>query len=601
MALKEHGIYALIFAQFIIGLASANPIISSPPENVVFHFHLFEGEADLGTKQTEVSIFSEETESKMSIIKAVLDNPESEITTATIDYLLEKFNLNAINEYFAFSIGWEGKRGTYSNYIDQRYHHFRLMYSPVRISPERLELGFTLYYGAEDPVKFEERVKKKKEGKFERPDVQMKKIIETKFFLNIDGPILASIPAGEKTFFLLVYARRKGETPKSVLAMPIVPPKELDRVIPAYPEELRNQGIQGTVELRVVIDESGSASEIKVEKQLHPYLDFAAVQAIRQSKFEPAVQDGKPIVASSKVVVNFDPVAYRIIEENAANLNKSDSSKAIYSGKTLPEILYGSAEYCRKLVKSVFDFICEERIKEIHYNFETDPKWDSIAVGSSVTGEITKIIWIPRWDPKKTQKNDYLCDFLYVRKREKSEERRIVLRDNGQRMPDRNKLLEEKRFTALDPVLAAVRILGRDAQNSYFFSFVKMDSVGGSRSFVLQAIPKPGNTWGVESAKIWIAQNDYRVLRIEIQGVPVEGYEDVLKDCIQFRVRPYLVTTHVYGNDKNGILFPTSTTIRVEYPKRGDFNKDRVLKLKIDMAYDKYKYFVVKTEKSIKG
>jgi hypothetical protein len=271
----------------------------------------------------------------------------------------------------------------------------------------------------------------------------------------------------------------------------------------------------------------------------------------------------------------------------------------MYAGKTLQEILYGSAEYCRKLAKSVFDFICEERIKEIHYHFETDPKWSAMAFGSRVTG-IIKIIWFPGWDPKKTQKNDYLCDFLYVRKGEKSEERRIVLRHNGQRMRDRTKLLEEKRFTALDPVLAAVRVLGRDAQDSYFFSFVKMDSLRGSRSFVLQAIPKPGNTWGVESAKIWVAQNDYRMLRIEIQGVPVEGYEDVLKDSIQFRVRPYLVTTHVYGHDKNGILFPTSTAIRVEYPRRGDFNKDRTLKLKIDMDYDKYKFFVVETGISIK-
>ncbi len=377
MALKEHGKYALISALIIIGQASAAPMRSAPQKNVVFHFHLFAAEAEPGTKPTEISIFTEETEPKLSQIKAILNNVGSDITAKTIDYLLEKFDLNDVTEYFAYSVGWEGKRATYNHNIEQRYHHFHMVLSPVLISPETLELGYTLNYGAEDPVKYEERINKLKKGQYEKPDFRWDTIVETKFFLNIDGPILASIPAGGKTYFLLVYARRKGEKPKAVLATPITPPKELNMVIPAYPEELRKQGIQGTVELRVVTDESGSVAEIKVERPLHPYLDFAAVQAVRESK------------------------------------------------------------------------------------------------------------------------------------------------------------------------LAAIRILGRDAQAFYFFSFVKMDSVKGSRSFVLQAVPKPGNLWGVESARVWVAQNDGRVLRIEIQGVPVEGYEDVLNDGIQFRVRPYLVTTHV--------------------------------------------------------
>jgi hypothetical protein len=90
------------------------------------------------------------------------------------------------------------------------------------------------------------------------------------------------------------------------------------------------------------------------------------------------------------------------------------------------------------------------------------------------------------------------------------------------------------------------------------------------------------------------------VLKNEIQGVPLEGYDDVLRDSVHFRVRPYLLTTHTYEFEKTGIRFPSRSTIRVEYPKLGDFYGDRTLKLKIEMSYDKYKFFTVETEEIVK-
>lgn len=597
MGFRTLGIYSLLIGQFLFISGT------SAPENVIFHFHLLRGEwLEDRARPNEISILSSATDSKIAMLATKLDSPQAELTAETIDCLMDIFDLKTVDDFFAYSVEWEGRTGTYSRNIDQLSYHFKFVSTPVRLSPERIGLGFALYYSEEDPVQFANREKKKKEkaGKYEKTEIHMDKILDTKFLLDIDSPVIACIPSGKETLFLLIYARRKGEKPKIDLKTPIVPPKEFEMVIPAYPEELRRQGVHGQVELQVTIDEKGAVAEVKVATPLHPYLDFAAVQAIRLSTFKPAVQDGKPIAASVKITVNFDPNTYRILEEKAMSRAEPSVAGAAYAGKTLIEILAGSAEYCDKLVRSALDFICEERIKEIHYNFETDPKWILILASSKRTGQITKSFWLPQWDPKRTQKNDFLCDFLYIRKGEKAEERRIVLRENGQKMPDRNKLLKEKRFTALDPVLAAAQILSRDRQPSYYFRLNGTESIGGRNSFVLQAVPKMGNTWGVENARIWIDQSDYKVLRIEIQGVPVEGYEDVLKDAVQFRVRPYLLTTHIYEIEKKGVRFPARSTIRVEYPKRGDFNKDRTLKLKIDMTYDKYKFFFVEIEESIK-
>jgi hypothetical protein len=297
--------------------------------------------------------------------------------------------------------------------------------------------------------------------------------------------------------------------------------------------------------------------------------------------------------------MNFDPETYRRFEEEAREQAVATEGEETGSGISLKKVLEGTADYCQRLAGASLEFICEERIREVHYNFASDPKWTGLIVGLK-TGQIISRTYFPEWDPGRTEKNDFLCDYLYVRKGESIEERRVILKDNGRTMKDRSRLLEEKRFTALNPVLAAVQILGRDRQPSYDFRLIASDNVNGKKALVLEAIPKAGNTWGVEYAKIWVDQSSFQVLRSEIQGIPLEGYDDVLKDAVQFTVRPYLLTTHSYQFEKNGVRFPAQSTIRVEYPRLGDFYKDRTLKLKIDMTYDKYQFFSVETKEDIK-
>jgi hypothetical protein len=203
------------------------------------------------------------------------------------------------------------------------------------------------------------------------------------------------------------------------------------------------------------------------------------------------------------------------------------------------------------------------------------------------------------WDTSRTERWDYLCDYLFVKRGEDVEERRIILKDNGRVMPDRTRLLEEKRFTALNPVLAVTRILAQDRQPLFNFRLVDRGKIHGRAAHVVEAIPKSGNTWGVEYARIWIDQKSFQVLKSEIQGVPLEGYDDVLSDSSQFSIRPILTTTHTYELEKNGVVFPERSTIRVEYPEPGGLYGKRS-KLRIDMAYDKYKFSTVETDSNVK-
>ena len=84
----------------------------------------------------------------------------------------------------------------------------------------------------------------------------------------------------------------------------IVPPKPIKVVDPGYPEKAKKAGVKGTVWLGVRTDENGNVVEVKVLRSV-PLLDQAAVDAVRQWKYEPFLSEGKPTPVVFSVRVTF--------------------------------------------------------------------------------------------------------------------------------------------------------------------------------------------------------------------------------------------------------------------------------------------------------
>jgi periplasmic protein TonB len=82
-------------------------------------------------------------------------------------------------------------------------------------------------------------------------------------------------------------------------------PTLLLKVEPEYSEQARQSKFQGTVLLRVVIDEKGFPREIGVTRPLGLGLDEKAMEAVRRWRFKPATRDGKPVAMEAVVEVNF--------------------------------------------------------------------------------------------------------------------------------------------------------------------------------------------------------------------------------------------------------------------------------------------------------
>lgn len=83
-------------------------------------------------------------------------------------------------------------------------------------------------------------------------------------------------------------------------------PKVVEKVNPVYPEEARAEKVQGVVVLDVTVDTGGGPSDVKVTKDPDPRLSQAAVDAVKQWRFEPArTAKGDPVAVVYTVTVAF--------------------------------------------------------------------------------------------------------------------------------------------------------------------------------------------------------------------------------------------------------------------------------------------------------
>lgn len=76
-------------------------------------------------------------------------------------------------------------------------------------------------------------------------------------------------------------------------------------VEPEFSEEARKAKVAGNVLVNLWVDTSGNPSHVRVIRGVGMGLDEKAVEAVRQYKFKPAMEGGKPVLVELNVEVNF--------------------------------------------------------------------------------------------------------------------------------------------------------------------------------------------------------------------------------------------------------------------------------------------------------
>jgi protein TonB len=82
-------------------------------------------------------------------------------------------------------------------------------------------------------------------------------------------------------------------------------PVPIVTVDPEFSDEARKAKFSGNVLVYLIVDEQGNPTHVRVERGVGMGLDEKAVEAVRQYKFKPATQNGKPVKVEVDIDVNF--------------------------------------------------------------------------------------------------------------------------------------------------------------------------------------------------------------------------------------------------------------------------------------------------------
>jgi protein TonB len=82
-------------------------------------------------------------------------------------------------------------------------------------------------------------------------------------------------------------------------------PQVIFQVEPEFSEEARKAKVAGNVLVNLWVDTNGNPSHVRVIRGVGMGLDEKAIEAVRQYKFRPAMENGKPVLVELNIEVNF--------------------------------------------------------------------------------------------------------------------------------------------------------------------------------------------------------------------------------------------------------------------------------------------------------
>ena len=135
---------------------------------------------------------------------------------------------------------------------------------------------------------------------------------------GINSQVNANLQIGRSTESVTVTAARPnafaGLTPAPAVqasskpirvSAGVQPAKLIRHVQPVFPPSARDRGIQGSVTFEAIIDKAGFIRDPLATNEPSPDLVQAALDAIRQWQYTPALLNGEPVEILTEITVNF--------------------------------------------------------------------------------------------------------------------------------------------------------------------------------------------------------------------------------------------------------------------------------------------------------
>lgn len=226
---------------------------------------------------------------------------------------------------------WDGKKESVSEVILIGGDYFPISLSPRKLEGRRISMAVEIRryrdLGPEAAASSRERLDEiapsgaPVTGGLEKWDTVWgsgERIADSEMTARLDETIVLGFPLGDASFFVSFRVQEPPEDrywrevveriQRTERAWPsgiAVPPKPRFRLIPAFPEGARNQGIEGLVVLKVTVDPEGRPTDFHVAKGAAISLNLAALAAMKQWRFEPVFERGKAVGTSFFISFDF--------------------------------------------------------------------------------------------------------------------------------------------------------------------------------------------------------------------------------------------------------------------------------------------------------
>jgi TonB family protein len=119
------------------------------------------------------------------------------------------------------------------------------------------------------------------------------------------GQILESVTVSGKRPTTVATPRATRAPGRVRVGGNVTPVRLLHQARPVYSPELQQAGLEGTVMLRAIISKTGTVLQLQVINSVDSRLANAAVQAVSQWQYQPALLNGEPIEVQTTVNIEF--------------------------------------------------------------------------------------------------------------------------------------------------------------------------------------------------------------------------------------------------------------------------------------------------------
>jgi hypothetical protein len=312
-------------------------------------------------------------------------------------------------------------------------------------------------------------------------------------------------------------------------------------------------------------------------------LDQLATEAIKEWKYAPILVQGRPRGIWTYISIIFDPGELPEEQGPVSGEPISDELKAI---------LDRSWEYCRKIDDIAHFYLCREKISQ---TTKTIVNVGSSMMGSFEDNSIFKVNSVVP-DLANPERSQSINDYQITSQNSLVTELRTPVKPP---LNERISPFAQKSLSFPIPINIPAQLLAPGFRDEFIYSLGRDEKALGRNCQVIEIRSRRKRGVRILGAAIMVEKNGARVVKAEVECGSSAIDKRILTECQQYYLVPHMRVTYEYGIEKKGILFPSRSEVVLDYSQLGPTNTQDT-KMKLEIRYDKYRFFIVETNAEIK-